>query len=278
MPRKSIYDIIAETRLTPDAAFQRIVQRLNRGYHTTNCGYITPLEAIDRYLFKFIPIEVRRTCFNLDDLLKELDIDITSDYNATFDTVFNLIELIYCIAVNTPNGMASLLSSHRDEFILDDIMECANQIVTETEHKIVNGEHGAIIVTADAIRDLACEISDEDTSVNLLEYTHYSNKGNLKTKCSILQSLYKQNEPIIKLLHKSGDPLIDDLSFIANNINIRHYNKKDDQMASFAKSEIESWYDLAYRFIIYAIIKHDLQVHHKDIKRLKADKQTRTQQ
>lgn len=276
MPRKSIYDIIAETRLTPDTAFQRIAQRLNREYRTVNCSYITPIEAIDRYLFKLIPIDVRRTCFNLDDLLKELDIDITGGQNATFNTVFNLIELIYCIAANTPDGMMSLLSLYRDGFILDDVVECADQIVAETGHEVVDGKFGPIIVTADIIRDLTCEISDEDTSINLLEYTHYSNKGNLKIKGSILQSLYKQNEQIIKSLHKSGDSLIDDLDFIANNINIRHNNENDARMTSLAKNEIEDWYDLAYKFIIYAIIKHDLQAHRKDVKRLKIGKQIHT--
>ena len=278
MPRKSIYDIIAETRLTPDTAFQRIVQRLNREYRTANCGYITPLTAIDRYLFEFIPIKVRRTCFDLDDLLRELNVDINSGYNTTFSPVFNLIELIYCIVANTSDEMALLLSSYKGEFILDDVVECADQIVAETGHEVIDSKRGPIIVTADAIRDLTCEISNEDISVNLLEYTHYSNKGDLKAKSSILQSLYKQNEPTMKLLHRSGDPLIDDLDFIANNIHIRHNNKKDIQMASFAENEIEDWYDFAYKLIIYAILKQNLQTHHKDVKQLRTSRQTRAQQ
>lgn len=151
-------------------------------------------------------------------------------------------------------------------------MECANQILVETGHEVIDSKDGPIVVTADTARDLACEISDKDTGINLLEYTHYSNKGNLKAKCSILQSLYKQNEPTIKLLHKSGDPLVDDLDFIANNLNIRHNNKKNPSITSLTAKELEDLYGLAYELIIYAITKQNLQTHHKDAKQLKASK------
>ena len=106
MSRKSIYDIIEESKFNSSLEYARLRYRFDHEglYYNKNSTFYA---HVKNDLFDNLPI--KGTCIDLRDLLEELKIDL-SKQNADLDDLFNLIEFIlYAIDADYPE-MRFLLS------------------------------------------------------------------------------------------------------------------------------------------------------------------------
>lgn len=103
---------------------------------------------------------------------------------------------------------------------------------------------------------------NEKTAIDMIEYTHIGNKGNLEAKKQILKKLADAFEPERRILEESGyKALATDLGFLFNSIDIRHNNKKGPNEYNFVNEmsipTLEKWYDYTYDLYLLAVIAAD---------------------
>lgn len=100
---------------------------------------------------------------------------------------------------------------------------------------------------------------DEKLALEVLGYSHYSNKNNLIEKRKILNSLANYIEPKLKL-KQNGE-----IGFVLNNYYIRHGNETNKQNVNeLSDEDMNSLYDKLYRDILYYLLEHE----HEDFKDL----------
>ena len=260
MSRKSIYDIIEESKFNSSLEYTRLRYRFDHEHIEQLSGLYcnsTIYERVKNDLFNNLPI--KGTCIDLRDLLKELKIDL-SEQNANLDDLFNLIEFILCVIDADYSCM---------RFLYDDIMSNIDIVLEKTSHKIIKGRLGRIVVPANEIVDEAVAlVDDKNISLEILEYNHRSNIGNLTSKQTILAKIGKAYELKIK---KSNNPISDDISFLLNKLNIRHNNSvlKDKQIMDNIKDDLEEWYDKLYTLLVAFIIYDETEKISKEVQKLK---------
>ena len=263
MGRRNIYDLLEEKTIDYAAEYTRLSCMLRR--HMFSTGYrnsATFYEHIKEETFFRLPI--RETCIDLEDLLKTLGINLDNT-NASLDELLILIEFILCVYDSEEYGWAK----DKYEMILKNI----GIILKKTSHKVVNYKKGSIVIPKDAkIEEAAILAKNESISLELLDYNHKSNIGNIENKEKILSRIAKCYETDIR---NSKSKVKDDISFILNNFNIRHNNedgknnKNTKFMNGLTPEEIEELYDKLYTLFIFFIIQTEQEKISTDLNELK---------
>lgn len=258
MSRKSIYDIIENAEFNPSVEYARLRYRFDHdgsGFYPSSHGTVyerARTDVLDR-------MPIKGTCINLNDLLQKLGIDLNKQ-NANMDDLFNLIEFLLCVVDSDYPGMSTFYN---------DILENINIILDKTSHKIVKTTRGRVVVPISAkIEQASILVNNEDLSIELLNYNHRSNIGNLKAKQTILAKIGKEYEPRLK---EDGSQLSKDIRFLLNNIDIRHNNTapKNNRYHNAIKGNEENWCDKLYSLFIAYIIENDVKKISEEISKLK---------
>lgn len=270
MTRKSLYDIIDEYEISPTKAFSRICyyfDGITYSTNYTNCSHNLKY-YINKHLFKDLPIR-RAGQLDIDDLL--LDIGLKPlDGKKNFDDVFLLIEFIVCCfdSFNQCNIKYFFVNEMDGSCIFKEVMRCIDEILLSTNHKLIETKRGRIVIQNDpAMEQAVLATEDEDLSVLLYKYRHYSN--NASDKKQILVQIINKLEPKIQQKKSSKShnryyETADTIYNIANNFNVRHNNtsgsKKKEYACGLTEEEQEYWYDQLYNAIIIMILENDFSV------------------
>jgi len=121
----------------------------------------------------------------------------------------------------------------------------------------------------------AAEISEPEIAKKIIQYNHYTLKGDIEAKKEILITLANEVEPRRKEMEKVNSSLSDDLFFMLNNMNLRHNNIEPNDknyrpfIATMDKNALESWYDETYQMILLAKLLLDNIARTSNIKTLK---------
>lgn len=111
--------------------------------------------------------------------------------------------------------------------------------------------------------------ADIKEALSILEYNHFSNKGNIERKKEILKKIADLLEPWRKPLNKSSElkdllkanndkiQALEKLFYMYNKFNIRH-NNEDQMLTGLSNQEIESWYDKIYTMSLFVILGKDV--------------------
>ncbi len=140
-------------------------------------------------------------------------------------------------------------------------------------HKVVLIENKRIIIEDNVFANEAAqtvsEFADVKEALSILEYNHFSNKGNIERKKEILIKIAALLEPWRKSLEKNDELkgvlklnsnkvlALDKLFWMYNNCNIRHNDDKQ-KLTNFSIEEIESWYDKIYTLSLFVILGKDV--------------------
>lgn len=132
----------------------------------------------------------------------------------------------------------------------------------------------AIIVPKSEKLEKAVEcIDDPDIKQLLIKYASRNMQGDISEKERILSIVSKYIEPLTKnhKLQSSHKRLVDDTSFLQNNMNIRHNNKviNDTRFYEATKKDREHWLDLIYDEFLLLIIAETEDENHNEIINLK---------
>ena len=103
------------------------------------------------------------------------------------------------------------------------------------------------------------EIVAPEISYKVLEYNHYTMKGDIARKKETVRILADQLEPKRADLTAINKELASNVFFMFNNMNIRHNNSTEgdknyrEVVAKMTQDELENWYDETYQLCLLAI-------------------------
>ena len=124
---------------------------------------------------------------------------------------------------------------------------------------------------------VASEIVSPEISYKVLEYNHYTMKGDIARKKETLRILADQLEPRRADLTAINKELASNVFFMFNNMNIRHNNCTEGDknykkvVAKMSQDELESWYDETYQLCLLAFLELDNVERTKKVSELKAN-------
>lgn len=143
------------------------------------------------------------------------------------------------------------------------------------EQKVFPDEERVLVVQKDAAATAVAEISPQKLAFLIVKYHHYTLKGNIAEKKSILLALGNELEPKREKLTSINRKLINDIFFMLNNLDLRHNNRTagdknyKENVANMSESELEDWYDELYQMILLAMLELDQQERSERVKQLK---------
>lgn len=234
---------ITEDRIGYSATFKKVVDE--NFLHFKKRGSIISYDKLLQVLKVRHPDEIF-----VDVKLEDLDLLIEV-------IVFMIFELLSLEVRGAETGM---------KFVLDSI----SSILKKTNQKIISLDDGKRIVVPDdeavaMVADLILP-DDEKLALEVLGYSHFSNKNNLVEKRKILQRLANYLEPRFNI-NKS-----DEIGFVLNNYYIRHGNERNkDNVEKLGDEETANLYDKLYRDILYYILEQEHNDFKGLIKELKKD-------
>ena len=142
----------------------------------------------------------------------------------------------------------------------------------KTNHELITLENGDKIIVeknvyASEVSQIVSETSIQD-AIKVLEYNHFSNKGNIQRKKEILIALANYLEPFRRELNNSEELkdilkvnnqkviAFEKLFEMYNNFGLRHNNSNQYHL-DLSDDELEQWYDDIYTSTLFVILSMD---------------------
>ena len=223
-------------------------------------------------LEKFVDITVfkewkaRGTCINCEDLRSTLNIDdILEDTEPQQEDILTYLEYVANLFMLfkkypvldefTISGTAITTTAKKN---LSTILSWLNYEVNEFEN-----EEKALVVEKDAATTAVAEIVESQLAYKIVQYNHFTLKGDIATKKAILLTLGSELEPKRKLLSQINKQLSESIFYILNNLDIRHNNRNkkaknyNEAVNKMPKKKIEEWYDELYQMCLLAFLELD---------------------
>lgn len=254
MARKNLYDVLDGWTISYRREFVRLLELFTKEICIYS-GYgqrITLASYVESY-FRTLP--VRKTMINVTEFLEEI---MPRTDPIELDGL-----LLFC------EGLMALLpidkvsdedAKNQRNAILDNIY-C---ICEKTNHKVIVKENGASVIIEDNkyVTQVVQLIDDSVLCMDILDYCHFSKKGHVEDKRTVLASIGQYVEPIINALKKSVySQLADDASFLLNNLHIRHNNIEGKNanvlLNKLSNEELEEWYDSTYNTLLMVIMANE---------------------
>ena len=161
-------------------------------------------------------------------------------------------------------------TSRSDQY--DKLREIIFYSLDKTNHEWKTLQDDNIIIVeknvyASEVSQIVSETNIED-AIKVLEYNHFSNKGNIQRKKEILISLANYLEPLRdelnafeelkEVMKVNGKKIIavEQLFGMYNNLGLRHNNDKQYHL-NMNDEELEQWYDDIYTSTLFVILSLD---------------------
>lgn len=190
-------------------------------------------------------------------------------YNSTleFTDVLILLEYIENIIMLCIRATESFKLSFSGDFTF--LVEQMLHILDNINYECVSDPRndGVILIEKNAAAMAAAEISEPEQAFAILQYNHFTLKGDLKAKKNILLELGNQFEAYRKTLSAYRSDLASDTSELLNNLDIRHNNRTKPSNGSnpnfkqyvfdMSDEDLEGWYDEIYQMLLLCILEKD---------------------
>ena len=249
MVRKNYFEILDGMNFNPSTEFDTLCILLSNGL----------LEELNH---KFLNYQNRRTFIDFDEFLKFC----LSQADNELEKLFIFAELL--------NDMLSIINPNHP-FLRNDVYavrENINRVLDLSNHEFLTLESGRQIIVeknvyASEVSQIVSETSIQD-AIKVLEYNHFSNKGNIQRKKEILIALANYLEPFRKELNNSEELkdilkvnnqkviAFEKLFEMYNNCGLRHNNSNQYHL-DLADDELEQWYDDIYTSTLFVILSMD---------------------
>lgn len=156
------------------------------------------------------------------------------------------------------------------------VVETMNADLAKLNHKFSTIDGKCLIVQCDAAASSAVEHVPLKVGQAIIQYNHYFLRGNIEKKRILLKIIADELEPKSKHLKQLNKHVEDTLSFLFNNMHIRHNNrdagdkqKYNPVLVKLSNNEVEAWYDDTYQLALYAILLMDNDIRMKKVDLLK---------
>ena len=197
--------------------------------------------------------------------------------NAIYLECFDISEFDkYFIYAEMYVDLISILdgSGNKDIESQKQVIKCQIEIVISSlGYKFIVVDDRQIIVEnnvfANEATQVVTEFADIKEALSILEYNHFSNKGNIDRKKEILIKIASLLEPwrddlnnniafkdVLKLDNKKV-LAVEKLFRMFNTLNIRH-NNDGQQLTNMDNNTVEAWYDKIYTMSLFVILGKDV--------------------
>lgn len=264
--RRNFAQILKEAKIDAKAEYQKLYGLLfDRSIQISNTNRIS---AYDELSERFIGFHFRGTCLSIDEFNDLYEFHFEREpANFSIDNLISLCEYIYnmlmgyqATQVSFGWNMPAVPVLINVQFYLQQIGQVIEKIgymqTTEDNFTIFVEKSPAAIAVAES------PLIPENLSYRLISYNHYTMKGNLDAKRSVLQQLASILEAKRKNLSQADKTLESDLFYAFNNLNIRHNNvdpelkgKYKSYVAQMPTDELEKWYDETYQMCLLAFLQ-----------------------
>lgn len=129
------------------------------------------------------------------------------------------------------------------------------------ERKIFEQEEKLILIPKKPEATAVAEISSEETALAILMYNHYSMKGDIEGKRTILYKIAHEYETLLKKPREGYNDFFVKTNALLNNLHIRHDNKTKEgnknPVIEIDDKELENWYDELYQLLLFCVLIPD---------------------
>ena len=222
--------------------------------------------------FSIIPF--RGTCVSLDDFI-EVHHLVFVEKPRKFDLnyLIRFCEFSYSIVLYNQSGsMLTTFARNPGGTYVQQVLKVIEKVGYMANH-MPNG--ATDFVPKDQAAISVSEIVDPDLSYIVIEYNHHSRKGDLDRKKEVLRALADKLEPQMPKLIEINKSFATDLSFLFNNVDIRHNNTDPSgknykpYVAEMNAEQKEKWYDDTYQMCLLAFLELEHTERKNRIKELK---------
>ena len=262
--RKTFFDLLKNSEV--DVNFE--LQKLNNLFIQECCFYRRKSYSLhDLVAENFAKYYKRREHFlSLQELLNAIYIECFDI--SKFDKYFLYAEMYVDLI-----SMLDNLDNQDIESQKNLIKSQIERVISSLGYKFIVIDDRQIIVENNVFANEAAqavtEFADVKEALSILEYNHFSNKGNIERKKEIFKKIADLLEPWRKPLNKSNElkallkvnhdkiQALEKLFYMYNKFNIRH-NNEDQMLTELSDWEIESWYDKIYTMSLFVILGKDI--------------------
>lgn len=266
MDRKNIWDLLENQEVDVFSEYRDLwVLFHDEDIVKNRFGYSATLkEVVDE---NFLYFKKRGSIISYDKLLQVLKVRHPQEIyvELKLEDLDLLIEVILFMISELRD-----LGVRRIENGMKFVLETVSSILKKTNQKTISFDDGKQIVVPDdeavtMVADLILP-DDEKLALEVLGYSHFSNKDNLVEKRKILHRLANYLEPKFNI-NKS-----DEIGFVLNNYYIRHGNERNvGNVQKLGDEKTANLYDKLYRDILYYILEQEHNDFKDLIKELKKD-------
>ena len=262
--RRTFFDLLKNSKV--DVNFE--LQKLNNLFIQECCFHRRKSYSLhDLVAENFVKYYKRREHFlSLHELLNAIYLEC---FNISkFDKYFLYAEMYVDLISILDN-----LNNQEIESQKNIIKTQIERVISSLGYKFIVIDDRQIIVENNVFANEAAqavtEFADIKEALSILEYNHFSNKGNIERKKEILKKIADLLEPWRKPLNKSSElkdllksnndkiQALEKLFYMYNKFNIRH-NNEDQMLTGLSNQEIESWYDKIYTMSLFVILGKDV--------------------
>ena len=129
------------------------------------------------------------------------------------------------------------------------------------EKFIIKKEEKVLLIPKNPAATAVAEISSPETALAILMYNHSSLKGDLEGKRNLLNSIYREYEPLFTSSIEGYNDFLNKTNALFNNLHIRHNNKtkkgNKNTIISLDEKELEKRYDELYQLLLFCVLIKD---------------------
>ena len=204
--------------------------------------------------------EITNVKVNTDNIQKSINLIMNSDVDYEFRTTVIKSQLSFDDFENIGKQLFFLDTQINN---LIDLMQC--------EIKEVDGFKNIVKKEEVANIENAFDNSNRPIKNKFYEYIQTSNRTNLERKREILSSISNDWDGIKNSIKNDSirKQIIDDLSFLLNNFNIRHNNNDNNNIAKTSEKELIGIYDIVYKYFLYVYTLFNVQELNCEVEKIK---------
>ena len=261
MARQNYFDILNRMEFDPQRELKNLMDLLEMERNFKSIYYETSLNSA--ISDNFLDYPNRSTFTSYSQMVEFVGLNI---YNTT-EQLFVFSEFLVDIFCN----LSEKFTEKESEFI-QIIFDNIKRFLELSNHELITLDNGnKIIVEKNVYASEASQIVSEtsiEEAIKVLEYNHFSNKGNIQRKKEILIALANYLEPFRRELNYSEElkdiMKVNNQKVIAfeklfemyNNFGLRHNNSNQYHL-DLADDELEQWYDDIYTSTLFVILSMD---------------------
>ena len=273
MKRRNFLQILNEQGINLRREYDRLYDLFYNQKVPSNLGNNYTLK--DYVEINFLSVPFRKTCLSLDDFNSTYRFHfVQNPYGFDLNYLLSFCEYTYnfVIWMSQESELFKYGNRQSGQFYIYQI----RSVIESIDYMQLTQGYITIFTPKKPEAIVASEIVSPEISYKVLEYNHYTMKGDIARKKETLRILADQLEPRRADLTAINKELASNVFFMFNNMNIRHNNCTEgdknyrEVVAKMSQDELEKWYDETYQLCLLAFLELDNVERTKKVAELKA--------